>query len=1298
MKFDAAFKYKLIYIFSIPDAAHRGRLKIGDTTLTTDRRADSFPPNCRALNAAANERIKQYTTTAGIAFNLLYTELAVEGDKSFRDYHVHRVLKRYRTNLRGSKGREWFRIDLDTAIAAIKTVKDKLAAKTLETPDDIDFRPEQEEAIALTVKHFKKGNDFLWNAKMRFGKTLCALEVVKRMNFAKTIVITHRPVVNANWFEDFPKIFHGDTGFDFGSKFQGKTLNQLLASGKNFVYFASIQDLRGSDVVGGKVKKNSDVFNKDLDWDFVIIDEAHEGTTTKIGKNVIAQLIKPTTKRLELSGTPFNLLERYGDNVFTWDYVSEQKAKADWDEEHGGDSNPYDDLPKMNIYTYDLGKAFNYIDDDDKAFNFREFFSTDKRGRFVHKRDVKKFLDMLGMESDNNYPFSKPAFRELFKHTLWIVPGVKEGRALSAMLKDHPAFCYYEIVNVAGDGDDDNNYTNALELVKDAIAANEFTITLSCGKLTTGVTVPQWTAVLYLAGGKATSAASYLQTIFRVQSPCRLGGKVKTNCFVFDFAPDRTLRMITEAATISPKAGKTKDGDRAVLGELLNFCPVISLSGSHMRYTADKLLTQLKRAWIERAARNGFDDNCLYNDKLLKLNDLDMKKFDDLKARIGSSATAAKDVDVNKQGVDKEKREKIDKAKRELTPEQKELAKQKRKRLKAISILRQVSIRMPLLIYGADVKLEDDITIDRFAALVDDASWEEFMPKGVTKEIFADFVEYYDPDIFIGTGNEVRERAKAADDLNPTARVKAIAALFATFKNPDKETVLTPWRVVNLHLASVFGGCFFDDTDKPCRIHSDDFTPESKILEINSKTGLYPLYVAYSIYRARLEAKNLVEDNTPLAECRRLWDLTVANNVFALCKTPMAEKITQRTLRGYRDKVVVHAKHFPNIIDTLKNNPQVFFKQITNAQFWSKGVGKMFFDAVVGNPPYQSTTSTGNFNPPIYHLFLKTAFNLADRVSLIHPARCLFNAGATPKEFNQEMLCDKHIKIVRYFPDSTKYISDEDSEKKLFPDSDIKGGIVITLRDANQNFGAIGTFIPFEELRGIHQKVCVDNPNFQPLSDIVFSKTIYRLTKKFHDDNPDAIKIISEGHANDFATSLIETFTDLFFDEKPDDGREYIQAYGRLNNVRVCKYFRRDWVNNPTPLEKWKVLVPESNGSGALGEVLVTPLVGSPLVGSPLVGHTETFISVGAFDTEAEAQACLAYIKTRFCRAMLGILKVTQHNPPATWAKVPLQDFTTGSDIDWSLSVTELDERLFDKYGLTAAEREFILSHVKEMD
>ena len=1010
--FDSAFSYKVIYAFSIPDEPHRGLIKIGDASLKTETPIDQLPPNCKELNQAAIKRIKEYTNTAGVKFDLLHTELAVRtvtnenGTQllAFRDHQVHKVLENSRiekVKIDDTTGNEWYRVDLETAKEAINAVKKNLAnlshsTSTSQTYTPIVFRPEQKEAINLTVKQFKKADKMLWNAKMRFGKTLSALEVIRQSKFKKTIIVTHRPVVNAGWYEDFTKIFAG-TGYLYGSKENGYSVSELLDKKAGFVYFASIQDLRGSKTVGGKFDKNSDIFN--TIWDCVIVDEAHEGTKTALGDETVKSIVKEDlgkTKFLALSGTPFNIMDQYNqESIYTWDYIMEQESKSQWDKLHFGDSNPYEELPELHIYTYNLGdllKTESYTSYEDKAFNFHEFFRTwtgdlrydfvqmpehAKIGDFVHEQDVWSFLNLMTKTDQNNsYPFSKDEYRELFKHSLWMVPGIQSARALKKLMQRHPVFGsgQFDIVNVAGS--DDEESSNALESVKTAISNAEkterYTVTLSCGKLTTGVTVKEWTAVFMLAGSSSTSAANYLQTIFRVQSPCNKNGKIKENAYVFDFAPDRTLKMVSEAVSVSSKAGKTTSDNRAILGKFLNYCPVIAISGSKMtEYKADKLLQELKKAYADKVVRNGFDDSNLYNDELLKLQDVDIKQFDELKGILEKTKSIQKsnDINVNDQGLTNEEYEEQEKLKKkpkkELTPEEKarleELKKKKKLRSDAISILRSISIRMPLLIYGANVPYEEEITLDRFVQQVDSASWEEFMPKGVTKDLFNKFRKYYDEDVFIAAGRRIRNIAREADTLEPTERVKKIASLFSNFKNPDKETVLTPWRVVNMHMSDTLGGYDFFDEKHKSLLESPRFVDQgqvtkntlskdnARILEINSKTGLYPLYVTYSLFRAKSE-KFLAETDQELTleTAREIWNNVVQENVYVICKTPMAKQITKRTLVGYSG-AKLNAHYFDDLVNQIKNKSDKFIDRITRESYWRKG-GKniMDFDAIVG--------------------------------------------------------------------------------------------------------------------------------------------------------------------------------------------------------------------------------------------------------------------------------------------------------------------------------------------------------------
>lgn len=343
----------------------------------------------------------------------------------------------------------------------------------------------------------------------------------------------------------------------------------------------------------------------------------------------------------------------------------------------------------------------------------------------------------------------------------------------------------------------------------------------------------------------------------------------------------------------------------------------------------------------------------------------------------------------------------------------------------------------------------------------------------------------------------------------------------------------------------------------------------------------------------------------------------------------------------------------------------------------------MKFDFVIGNPPYQDETLGDNvtFAPPVYHLFMDAAQSIGNAVELITPARFLFNAGSTPKQWNKKMLNNEHFKICYY----------EQKSDNVFVNTDIKGGVCISYYDKNKNFGAIETFTAFPELNEILKKVH-NRKDFDSFSKIVITRTAYRLTDKMHQDNPDAKNKLSKGHLYDMSSNIFDLLPNIFFDEKPNDGNEYIQIFGRQNNVRVYKYIKKMYVNDAKDLYKWKVFVPSANGCGALGEILSTPVIGQPVI-----GRTESFIGIGEFDTKKESEHCLKYIKSKFARCLLGVLKVTQATTPEKWKYVPLQDFTENSDIDWTKSVAEIDKQLYAKYGLTEEEIFFIETNVKEM-
>ena len=332
----------------------------------------------------------------------------------------------------------------------------------------------------------------------------------------------------------------------------------------------------------------------------------------------------------------------------------------------------------------------------------------------------------------------------------------------------------------------------------------------------------------------------------------------------------------------------------------------------------------------------------------------------------------------------------------------------------------------------------------------------------------------------------------------------------------------------------------------------------------------------------------------------------------------------------------------------------------------------MKFDFVIGNPPYQEETE-GTSDKPIYNFFMDGVFKIADKVELITPARFLFNAGKTLKAWNEKMLADRHFQVLYY----------EQNSGKIFSNTDIKGGVAITYRDATTDFGSIGAFSAYIELNSILKKV-ISQPNFETIDDLIVQQNKWNLEVLYRRHPEYRQKIGSGGTEKRLTTPIFSSLEVFRAEEQTGD----IKILGLIDNKRYYRFIEPEYLDqNHASLFKYKVIVPASNGSGAIGEVLSTPLI----------GYTQSFIGFGAFDTEYEAVAMCKYIKTKFARTLLGTLKVTQHNHKGTWRYVPLQDFTPASDIDWTKSISEIDRQLYKKYGLDETEIQFIETHVKEM-
>lgn len=620
-----------IYAYTTPEIRrHDGWTKIGYT------------------EQDVNVRIVQQTHTADVIAKLEWHGNATYEDTGevFHDTDFHTYLRHLGIN--DQPGTEWFEINPPNAKGRFHEFRENHGILDGLGASDYELRAEQEAAISKTLDYFQlhEQGEFLWNAKPRFGKTLATYDLCKRLptpgkdgKAKRILVVTNRPAIANSWYDDYVKFVGTDSGWRFISSVDalaGKPYcishdeyPHLAGKGKlpNSIEFISLQDLKGSIEFGGHYDKLKYV--AEYEYDLLVIDEAHEGVDTYKTDMAFDHIKRRNT--LHLSGTPFKAIanDKFPENaIYNWTYADEQQAKRDWNDPEL--RNPYENLPKLNMFTYQMSDIIEnevakgmQIDGEqtEYAFDLNEFFET-KDGRFVHYDDVKRFLDAL--TTQKKYPFSTPELRDELRHTFWMLNRVDSARALAKMLRQHEVFKDYEIILAAGDGkiDDDEENEKSFDKVRNAIAKAEKgeegvktkTITLSVGQLTTGVTVPEWTGVLMLSNMK--SPALYVQAAFRAQNPCLFNrnGKYqrKENAYVFDFDPARSLTVFEEYANDlysgTTCGGGDTDSRKQNVRRLLNFFPVIGEDedGEMVELDAEQVLSIPRKIHSREVVRRGF--------------------------------------------------------------------------------------------------------------------------------------------------------------------------------------------------------------------------------------------------------------------------------------------------------------------------------------------------------------------------------------------------------------------------------------------------------------------------------------------------------------------------------------------------------------------------------------------------------------------------------------------------------------------------------------------------------------------
>lgn len=590
------------------------------------------------------KRIQQQTQTANVEFKFEWAERAIYEDGSGdafkdKDFHAYLSKKEYKK----MPNTEWFQILPKKSLDEFLYFRSHRGILESYGALPYQLRQEQNQAVQQTkdyfTSHTEEEPEFLWNAKPRFGKTLSTYELCKTLNARKILIVTNRPAIATSWYADYVKFLGTESGYYFVSQVDTLKERKYVLSReqyvsvkdklKGFIEFVSLQDMKGSIYFGGSFDKLKEV--AELEWDVLVIDEAHEGVDTYKTDVAFDHIKRKYT--LHLSGTPFKALANSKfreEEIYNWTYADEQKAKREWDNSKD-EENPYASLPQLNLYTYQMSeiirdklkKGADFDDDgemEEYAFDLNEFFATQANGSFKYDADVDKFLDAL--TTLPKFPFSTEELRQELKHTFWLLNRVDSAKALARKLKEHPVFADYEIVLVAGDGklDDDSENKKAFDKVVKAIEENEKTITISVGQLTTGVTVPEWTAVLMLSNVK--SPALYMQAAFRAQNPClfNVDGTLyrKENAYVFDFDPARTLDIFEQFANdLSSDTTRGKgdmDTRKRHVRELINFFPVYGEDddGEMITLDAENVLSIPRKIHAVEVVRRGFMSNFLF--------------------------------------------------------------------------------------------------------------------------------------------------------------------------------------------------------------------------------------------------------------------------------------------------------------------------------------------------------------------------------------------------------------------------------------------------------------------------------------------------------------------------------------------------------------------------------------------------------------------------------------------------------------------------------------------------------------
>ena len=1294
------------HIYAFTTGTVPNYLKVGDTYRPIEQRLNEWRKHFPDLE-------KAFSAMSKVDENVYFRDFAIHSYLE-RDKNLHRLMP---TDIDGLPyySNEFFEHaseeDVVEAIEDIKTDftenKGKYQFYTFDerpTPKTFTYkrgdvpyelRPNQAATVSKFSKAVRKGRtNLLMYAVMRFGKTFTALScALSDKRYKSILVVSGKADVKNEWkktvesiknFENFCFI-DTDTLARDADAIKGCMQNKQRA-----VVFLTLQDLRGEDIK----TRHADIFNRT--WDMLIIDETHYGaraeeygkvlrgskaelkmeakyadTSDDYDNNEELKLLRSTV-RLHLSGTPYRILMgsefQKEDIIAFYQFSDIVNDKEQWDKEHIDDDNinewdnPYYGFPQMVRFAFSLNESsmrkIEQLRKEHVEYALNELLrpkSITKNDEGLHKRFVheQEVLDLLmaidGSKQDGNIL----AFLDdkrikdgmLCRHIVMVLPYRASCDAVETMINEHKdefrCLGEYELLNIAGV--DNERLFRCSRDVNDKIEQLENrgvkTITLTVNRMLTGTTVEQWDTMIYLKD--TVSPQDYDQAIFRLQNQYVREFKdedgnvmkynMKPQTLLVDFEPGRMFRMQESKSQIYniniDKKGNSKLTER--IAEELRISPIIVVNKDKMCEVEPSDILEAVNAYSANKSIMDEATDIPVDEGLLANGDIVdvLKTLYPIGSKKGIKIPAYKGSGDD---IDTEDAsgDKKDDAKDSSEKERKDNKEEEE------NLLKKLSTYYSLILFFAFLTNSKVASVDDILKVIDSKTNRRIARNvGIDRDVLLTIRLIINPFVLSELDYKVAHinRLSHDDSIPASERVDRAMKKFGRLSTSE---VVTPVWVADKMVGY---------------LPADSIKKGTKILDIASKQGEF----ANALYKA--------------------FGNKIKNTIYSLPTSSLTYEFTRKVyeLLGLPVKNVIEDYNSYDLLNSKKK------EKIMN-EFISLGT-----DIIIGNPPYQDDAvgEQKTYNGPIYNHYLDCAYIISDVVEMIHPARFLSNAGSTPKAWNKKMLEDKHLGICGFWNKSVR----------LFDDTDIKGGIAVSLRDKKVEKGPIGLFTPYPELNAIVQSVCKDK-KFKSMSDIVVSRTAYRFTDLMHKDHPEATSQLSNGHPYDVSTNIFERLPQVFFDEKPNDGNEYIRILGRIDNARIMKYVRRDYIREVENLDGYKVFMAKANGTGAYGETL-TP----PIVGEPAVGNTESFISIGNFCTDSEASALMKYISTKFVRALLGTLKTTQDITPEKWKFVPQQDFSEASDIDWSLSVEEIDALLYKKYNLSDEEIRFINENVQAM-